>query len=87
MAFIDEIKIYAEAGRGGDGVVRWRQEKFIPKGGPAGGMADGVGIFMRKLCVIYIYFQNTKRKKVSALNAVKMAARKVCMEKREMILF
>ncbi len=37
MAFIDEMKIYAEAGRGGDGVVRWRQEKFVPKGGPAGG--------------------------------------------------
>ncbi len=37
MAFIDEIKIYAEAGRGGDGVVRWRQEKFIERGGPAGG--------------------------------------------------
>lgn len=37
MAFIDEVKIKAEAGRGGDGVVRWRQEKFIPKGGPAGG--------------------------------------------------
>src|SRR3989338_5198224 len=36
MAFIDEINIYAETGRGGDGVVRWRQEKFIPKGGPAG---------------------------------------------------
>ena len=37
MAFIDELKIFASAGRGGDGVVRWRQEKFIPKGGPAGG--------------------------------------------------
>ncbi len=37
MAFVDEIKIYARAGRGGDGVVRWRQEKFIDKGGPAGG--------------------------------------------------
>jgi GTP-binding protein len=37
MAFTDELKIYAEAGRGGNGVVRWRQEKFIPKGGPAGG--------------------------------------------------
>lgn len=37
MAFIDEVKIKAQAGRGGDGVVRWRQEKFIPKGGPAGG--------------------------------------------------
>src|SRR3989338_493199 len=36
MAFIDEINIYGQAGRGGDGVVRWRQEKFVPKGGPSG---------------------------------------------------
>lgn len=45
MAFIDELTIYAEAGRGGDGVVRWRQEKFIPKGGPAGGDAGRGGDF------------------------------------------
>jgi GTP-binding protein len=37
MAFIDEITITAKGGRGGDGVVRWRQEKFIAKGGPNGG--------------------------------------------------
>lgn len=45
MAFIDEINIYAEAGRGGNGVVRWRKEKFIPKGGPAGGDAGRGGDF------------------------------------------
>jgi len=48
MAFIDEITIEAEAGRGGDGVVRWRQEKFIPKGGPAGGDGGRGGDFYIK---------------------------------------
>ena len=45
MAFIDELKITAESGRGGDGVVRWRQEKFIAKGGPAGGDGGRGGDF------------------------------------------
>jgi len=35
--FVDEITIYAKAGNGGDGVVRWRHEKFRPMAGPAGG--------------------------------------------------
>lgn len=37
MAFIDEIKISAQAGRGGDGVVRWRHEKGKEFAGAAGG--------------------------------------------------
>lgn len=37
MAFIDEMKIHIEAGRGGDGVVRWRHEKGKEFAGPAGG--------------------------------------------------
>ncbi len=45
MALIDEIKIHAEAGRGGNGVVRWHRQKFEPKGGPAGGDAGRGGDF------------------------------------------
>jgi GTP-binding protein len=37
MAFVDEVKIYAAAGKGGDGVVRWRRSKEKAKGGPSGG--------------------------------------------------
>lgn len=34
---IDHITLKISAGKGGDGVVRWRREKGIPYGGPAGG--------------------------------------------------
>lgn len=37
MALTDELRFNAKAGKGGDGVVRWRQEKFIDRGGPNGG--------------------------------------------------
>ena len=37
MQFIDEATIAVAAGSGGDGIVAWRREKYVPKGGPAGG--------------------------------------------------
>ncbi len=35
--FIDELTLHLKAGRGGDGVVRWRHEKGKDHGGPSGG--------------------------------------------------
>ena len=35
--FIDRIKVFAQAGKGGRGSVSFRREKFVPKGGPDGG--------------------------------------------------
>ena len=35
--FIDHIRIFGKAGDGGNGVVSWKREKFVPRGGPDGG--------------------------------------------------
>lgn len=37
MKFLDKAKIKILSGRGGNGVVAWRREKYVDKGGPAGG--------------------------------------------------
>lgn len=48
MKFVDETVIKVAAGRGGNGCMGFRREKYIPKGGPDGGDGgDGGSVFLR----------------------------------------
>lgn len=65
--FVDEITIKAKAGNGGDGVVRWRREKYIPKGGPAGGNGGrGGSIYMRAVRDLGLLSKYTGSKEFTA---------------------
>jgi GTP-binding protein len=66
---IDELKIYARAGKGGNGVVRWRREKYKPLMGPAGGNGGkGADVYIRAIRDIEVLSRYTKNKKFTAEN-------------------
>ncbi|MGI9291637.1 MAG: Obg family GTPase CgtA [Gammaproteobacteria bacterium] len=47
MKFVDEVTVYVQAGKGGDGCMSFRREKYIPRGGPDGGDGgDGGGVYL-----------------------------------------
>lgn len=65
--FIDEIKFYASAGHGGDGVVRWRHEKNIDKGGPNGGDGGrGGDVYAKAVSDIHLLSKYKHKKEFKA---------------------
>jgi GTP-binding protein len=57
----DEAKIYVKAGDGGNGAVAFRREKFVPRGGPAGGRGGDGGDVVLKVdeqLNTLVHFQN-----------------------------
>ncbi len=47
MKFVDEAEIRVEAGDGGNGIISFRREKYVPKGGPDGGDGgDGGHVYL-----------------------------------------
>ncbi len=67
MAFIDEITIFAKAGDGGDGVIRWLHEKRKEFGGPAGGNGGrGGDVYARAARNIHLLSKYKTKKKLEA---------------------
>lgn len=62
--FIDEAKIIVRSGKGGDGVVHFRREKYVPRGGPDGGDGGKGGDVIFEVTPhlnTLFHFQNKKR--------------------------
>ncbi len=64
--FIDKARIYIQAGRGGDGCLSFRREKYVPLGGPDGGNGgSGGNVYLEssqriKTLLDFIYHPNFK---------------------------
>ncbi|MDR1485240.1 MAG: GTPase ObgE [Planctomycetaceae bacterium] len=67
--FVDEVEVEVEAGKGGDGCVSFRREKYVPRGGPDGGDGGrGGSVIFRSSGNVYSLIHLTRRQLWRAKN-------------------
>jgi len=67
MQFLDEVDLKVKSGDGGKGVVTWRTEKYVPKGGPSGGDGgDGGSVYVEADENLYTLMDLSHNKNVFA---------------------
>jgi GTPase len=67
--FVDRVTLNILAGKGGNGIVAWRREKYIPKGGPAGGDGGlGASVILQGDAQIFCLEWYRHKKKIKAEN-------------------
>ncbi|MBI5273013.1 MAG: GTPase ObgE [Chlamydiia bacterium] len=69
--FVDRVILQLSAGKGGNGVIAWRREKYIPKGGPAGGDGgNGGSLILEANPEVYSLEQYRNRRIIKAQNGM-----------------
>ena len=82
MKFIDDVSIEVSAGRGGDGCLSFRREKYIPRGGPDGGDGgEGGDVYLVARDGLNTLVDFRQKRKFRASNGV-AGAGKECTGKR-----
>ena len=78
--FVDRVKIKLKAGKGGDGIVAFRREKYVPLGGPSGGDGGkGGSIIFQVDTGKYTLLDLRYNKKITAQDGEKGKPKKKCM--------
>ena len=62
--FTDQIKLSLYSGKGGDGIVSFRREKYIPKGGPSGGDGGNGGSIILEMDHNLFSLENLRHKRI-----------------------
>lgn len=83
LMFIDKAKIIVISGAGGDGMVSFRREKYVPRGGPSGGDGGkGGSVFIRATPELNTLMNFRRKRKFAAAKGENGGAKENVRQKR-----